>query len=664
MPNIRDSSAHHEEVDSQLSDAPSIRIEQYDSLPPDTSSSTSDESKTHRYSGGTELANQPITGASSITTMPEPNPGPDKIDKASSIRTNSDPTSSKSRKTTTTPRSDIDNWSETGTEVHVPRRNLTELDVAALILNKMIGTGIFTTPGTVLAYTKSREVSIALWTVGGVWTSLFLLVYLEFGIAFPFNGGELIYLDEIYYWPELLATILFSGFFLVLGNSYGNSVAFAKNVLLSADLDKARTTELDSRLIRFVAIAVVTLVCLIHYFSARAGLFLNKVLFWYKSLLLLVVFAAGMNFVKKNGSEWNNYNELKERGSSIDSMAAMISIFYTYQGWENANYVTGEIRALAGRTPARTLKIGAFSAVGVVWLLYVLVTLAYYMVLDYDSITDKHSDLGMAIHFAPKVFGSSLGMRVCLAISAFGNILAVTYTSAKVKQAIALQRIIPFYKFFQRDLETPKGALALHWVSSIILIAICPTTSDGYSFATGLFTYGHIVVSGFVVMGLFTLERRMHEADTRYRLTFFRWKWMLWPLSFIFAASNLPVLIFSAKPNKPGNIPRYWWPGTFFLIILGSLIYWALMMLMTVETKRGGNGEKKQTIGRKVGFEVRVFKADDEMPQDASQALEESIVQSRQDGSKRRVEYEFSGVFLLIGKSFKRFQTFLAKFIC
>jgi len=37
--------------------------------------------------------------------------------------------------------------------------------------------------------------SVALWTVGGLWTGLFLLVYLEFGNALPFNGGELIYVS-------------------------------------------------------------------------------------------------------------------------------------------------------------------------------------------------------------------------------------------------------------------------------------------------------------------------------------------------------------------------------------------------------------------------------------------------------------------------------------
>ena len=51
---------------------------------------------------------------------------------------------------------------------NVPRRNLRVHDVAALILNKMVGTGIFTTPGLVLALTKDKPTSIALWIIGGI----------------------------------------------------------------------------------------------------------------------------------------------------------------------------------------------------------------------------------------------------------------------------------------------------------------------------------------------------------------------------------------------------------------------------------------------------------------------------------------------------------------
>ena len=53
----------------------------------------------------------------------------------------------------------------------VPRQ-LKVLDVAALIFNKMVGSGIFTSPGIVLSLTKSKALALSLWAVGGVYTTL------------------------------------------------------------------------------------------------------------------------------------------------------------------------------------------------------------------------------------------------------------------------------------------------------------------------------------------------------------------------------------------------------------------------------------------------------------------------------------------------------------
>lgn len=222
---------------------------------------------------------------------------------------------------------DLEDWDENN--LSGPRTNLTILDVAALILNKQIGTGIFTTPGSVLLSTRSKSLSVGLWTIGGFWTLMFLLIYLEFGDAFPFNGGELVYLDEIYNSPTLLATILFSGFFLFLANSYGNSIQFAKHVLIAAMPDLNNSKDLDPRLVRYIAISIVTLVCLIHWHSSRAGLFLNKLVAWYKVILLAVVFIAGMVWSDKHGSQWK---ESVDRGSTTDGMTGMVLIFYSYQG--------------------------------------------------------------------------------------------------------------------------------------------------------------------------------------------------------------------------------------------------------------------------------------------------------------------------------------------
>lgn len=54
-----------------------------------------------------------------------------------------------------------------------------------------------------------------------------------------------------------------------------------------------------------------------------------------------------------------------------------------------------------------------------------------YRVLGYNDLTGPHSDLAVVLKFAPRVFGGSIGLKICMAISALGNILAVTYTASK-----------------------------------------------------------------------------------------------------------------------------------------------------------------------------------------------------------------------------------------
>jgi hypothetical protein len=58
-----------------------------------------------------------------------------------------------------------------GLDLHgdIPRP-LNWQDVAALIINKMVGTGIYTTPSAVLLLTRSKGEALGLWIIGFVYT--------------------------------------------------------------------------------------------------------------------------------------------------------------------------------------------------------------------------------------------------------------------------------------------------------------------------------------------------------------------------------------------------------------------------------------------------------------------------------------------------------------
>jgi len=191
-------------------------------------------------------------------------------------------------------------------------------------------------------------------------------------------------LDEVLRRPELLATVLFSAFFIFVPNTDGNSLQFAKHILLASNPTVTETTELDKRLISYIAISILTVACFIHYFSRNSGLLLNLVFAAYKVVLVIVLIICGLIASKKpdNGrSDWG-----QQPVASKDVLAAMIYIIYSYQGWENANYVGGELKI-----ESRALKWGAFLAVGITTVLYTLVVLAFVSSLKDHSLAKAQS---------------------------------------------------------------------------------------------------------------------------------------------------------------------------------------------------------------------------------------------------------------------------------
>jgi hypothetical protein len=57
-------------------------------------------------------------------------------------------------------------WTES---TDVPKRHMGLTAVVSLMINQMIGTGVFETPGYVLFLTGSKQISLVLWGVGGIY---------------------------------------------------------------------------------------------------------------------------------------------------------------------------------------------------------------------------------------------------------------------------------------------------------------------------------------------------------------------------------------------------------------------------------------------------------------------------------------------------------------
>lgn len=205
---------------------------------------------------------------------------------------------------------DEDDPNEIITDAPKERFRLGYLDVTCLIINRMIGTGIFMGPTRVMNGTKSAGMTLLFWFFGMFYTLAGGHVYVEYGLnvpryvingveqSVPRSGGDLNYLQYIYRTPRYRRdTVLFVGClfgisFICLGNMAGNCISFADRILRAAT-DQEDVRPGGDGAVRGIAIAVATFACFIHAFSRRGGLLLNNVLALIKiGILLLIIIAT------------------------------------------------------------------------------------------------------------------------------------------------------------------------------------------------------------------------------------------------------------------------------------------------------------------------------------------------------------------------------------
>lgn len=91
-------------------------------------------------------------------------------------------------------------------------------------VGRVIGTGIFSTPSSILGSVGSVGASLMLWVLGFGLSFCGLFIWLEFGTMIPRSGGEKVYLEAVYTRPKYLATTVFAVNAILLSFSSANSI--------------------------------------------------------------------------------------------------------------------------------------------------------------------------------------------------------------------------------------------------------------------------------------------------------------------------------------------------------------------------------------------------------------------------------------------------------
>lgn len=315
-------------------------------------------------------------------------------------------------------------------------RNLGWSGSYIMIISRVIGSGIFATPGSVTSSVGSIGLSLILWVVGAILAACSLAISLEYGCMLPRSGGDKVYLEFTYQHPRFLASTLVAAQAVLLGFTASNCIIFGRYVLFSLGLEAEEWTQ------KALAVGLMTGVTIIHSVSLKWGIWIQNTLGWVKVYIIVCMAGAGLyvvlfqpenSFGETPGFKIFGWEELWRESVWSWSVipTALFKVFYSYAGLQNVNNVLNEVK-----NPVKTLKsvapVALLTAVG----LYLLVNVAYFMVIPLDEI--KNSGELVAGLFFERVFGESFGRSVlplAIAVSAMGNVMVVTFAYVCFRQS-------------------------------------------------------------------------------------------------------------------------------------------------------------------------------------------------------------------------------------
>lgn len=409
-----------------------------------------------------------------------------------------------------------DRWGE-----RLPRK-LGFWSAAAVLVGSTIGSGIFRTPAVVAERLDVPWLFLGAWALGGLVAVAGALSVAELAAMMPRSGGLYVYLRRGY---GGLAAFLFGWTQLLVLRpaAYGAiSVTCAEYLWRVLAIDGSGVVVGGASRAQVLAAALVILVGYVNYRGIERGAWIQNVSTLLKVVALLCLVVIGLSTL--GGPAHPLAPAGQEEALSLLSAfgMAMVPIMWSYDGWSDVGYVSGEVK-----DPQRVLPRALLFGAAVVALLYVAVTVAYLLVIPLSAMPGSKL---IAADVAEAVIGPVGVVLVsgAVALSTFGTLNGTLMTGPRVFYAMAEDGL--FFKSLARvqpRYGTPGGAIALSVLLGVIFVSVRTFGQLADQFVIGIWPFYALGVAAVLV-----LRWREPEHERPYRAWGYPWV----PGAFVLAA--------------------------------------------------------------------------------------------------------------------------------
>ncbi|OAQ77012.1 methionine permease [Purpureocillium lilacinum] len=453
-------------------------------------------------------------------------------------------------------------------------RNITWQSAYIIVMSRVIGSGIFATPGAILRSVGSPGLSLLIWIAGAVISACGLAVSLEYGCMLPRSGGQKVYLEFTYRHPRFLASTLVAINAVLLGLTASNCVIFSQYILFAFKAD-----HVSDVVRKLVGAGLLTVATIIHAVTPRFGVGIQNVLGWAKIGIVVFMVLSGIYVVifrPAIGDDMSLGPTISLQGwdhlwhGSIWNWGAiataLFQVFYSYAGLDNLSNVLNEVK-----DPVRTLRSATLTALFTTCAIFFLINVAYFLVVPIDEIRES-GELVAALFFE-RVFGGAFGRRflpLAVALSAAGNVLVVIFAMARLKQEIARQGLLPFSEQLSstKPFNSPLGGLLLNYVPSLLVIVL-PPSKEVFSFILETEGYSGQIFGLLIGGGLIWLRFKRPDLKRPFKA----WTSAV-VLRLLLGVALLAAPFFPPSKQPAGGFYYATYAIVGVAIFVGSLLYW------------------------------------------------------------------------------------------
>jgi len=384
-----------------------------------------------------------------------------------------------------------------------PKQVLSLYDCVAIIVGLVIGVGIFRLPSIVAGIAGDEVLILSIWLLGGVISFIGALCYAELSTAYPSTGGEYHFLTRAYggsvgfmfAWARM--TVVQTGSMALLAYVFGD---YASQV---APLGEHGTT--------IYAVLAVVILTGLNIAGIHLTRNVQKFLASVAVLGLLSVVAAGFLFSGEPVAAAPTITETSFISglSSAVLGSSLIFVLLTYGGWNEAAYVSAEVRD--GR---RNIVRALLLSIGIITAIYVAVNYVYIKVLGVEGVAKSTA---VAAEVMGVVFGSTGAIFITLLIlvKALASINVTIFTGARTNYALG--RDFPLFSFLHHWSARGAPARALLFQGAIALGLIIFGSQKGVQTAVDYLSPVFWMFFLLTGVALFVLRRRGGGAPGAFR---------------------------------------------------------------------------------------------------------------------------------------------------